>query len=142
MIKNKIIKNYFYKYRKVENKIYELKLEIEEIDKTGCTLKNNTNNDVKVTSKSSNNGLETILETKEKLIKQLDKCYNQKNKLRRCYLKDFDNLSNILYKVILTDYYLNRSSLKDISNKIDKSLSYTKKLKKVSLKELENIIKK
>ena len=96
-----------------------------------------------MTSGSHNNsGLEVKLIQEERLAEIIKSLYSKKEKRREKHISDFKKLSKPEYEIILTCYYLDRTNIKNISVKLDKSLGHVKKLKREAIKELLNIIKK
>lgn len=69
---------------------------------------------------------------KEKELKML---INKKDEYRRVYENKISRLSNIKCQIILSLYYLDRCSIKEIASILEISISYVKKLKRIGSDE-------
>lgn len=134
------INQYFLKYRDACRKITIKESELDELHQK--TIGSNNYCD---TPKASypKSGLEQKQIQIESVEEQLQKLYKRRTNLKNKHLSDFEKLSKQEYKIILTNYYLDFISLKNISIKLDHSLGYVKKLKRDALNELvDKILKK
>lgn len=135
-----MIDKYFLKYNNICKTIT-----IKELELSTLLLTNKDVNAISYSEKTSGSkriaGIDSKVIMIEKLNEDINNLYLKKEKRKNVHLKDFKKLSKADYVIILTSYYLDKASLKDISVKLDKSIGYIKKLKSDALKELINIIK-
>jgi len=139
------IDKYFLKYKNYCKSIFIKENQLDVLKNTIGSVHASTlsSNNVSSNSSHANNGLECKLIQKEKLEEQLKKLYDRKEKQRTKHINDFKKLSKDEYEIILTCYYLDKTSIKNISIKLDKSIGHIKKMKREALIELvEKVIKK
>lgn len=133
----KKIDKYFFRYNKICKEIIMKELELDNLQSTTITTPKFT----AITNEShSSNGLEVKLIHEENLIEEIKKLYLKKANRRKRHVLDFKKLSKPEYEIILTCYYLDNASIKNIASKLDKTVGHIKKLKREALKELSEIL--
>ena len=132
---------YFLKYNNLCRKIHVKEIELENAKATKETL-SSPNMSEKVSSSSNTKGLDYIIVQIENIELLINKLYDRKQKLRKKYISDFKKLTNDNYEIILTSYYLDKLSIKNMAINMKKSISHVKKLKRDALDELIENIKK
>lgn len=137
----KEIDRYFFKYKNLCKKIFIKELELEALNESIAEVGSRGFSEM-TNSSHNNNGLECKLIQQENLKELIAKLYSKKEKQRAKHVNDFKKLSKDEYEIILTCYYLDRTNIKNISIKLDKSIGHVKKMKREALKELVQIIKK
>lgn len=136
----KEIDKYFLKYKNLCRKIHRKESEIAYFEQTYLGA---VNYDEEVSNSSKQpQGLDMIIIQLEKLEEELTRLYDKKTKCENNHIKDFEKLSNDDYEFILTNYYFYHCTIKDLSVKLDKSISHIKKLKRDAIKKLLDIVQK
>ena len=131
------IDKYFLKYRNLCRKISTKETELEELqEKTIGAVGYNE----KTSSSHSPKGLEQREIQLENLQDTIKILYEKKEKRKSKHIADFEKLSKLEYKIILTNYYLDFVTIKKISIKMDKSIGHIKKLKREALNELLKVV--
>ena len=139
--KKQEIDKYFLKYNKLCRKIFAKECELENLQAKKTSLGSPSLSE-KTSGSRNNKGLEHILIQIENLEIFIDKLYTRKENMRKKYISDFKKLSNYNYEIILTGYYLDRTYIKNIAVKLDKSIGHVKKMKREALNELLKVVKK
>lgn len=134
-----LIDTYFDKYNKLIRKIKSNEYELETIEAVvyGGISGHSTDN---ISSSNNSSGLDEKLSKIEKLKAKIGKLYVKQELLRKEYLKTLNKLSRFEYEIILTSFYLDKLSLKEISIRLNKSIAFVKKNKREAMDELLIII--
>ena len=135
------IDRYFFKYNSLLNKIFKNDLELDTLNSKKTSI-NSPGLDEKLGSSTSNRGLENVLIQIEEKESYLSKLYTRKDNLKKKYIKDFKKIGNNNYEIILTQYYLEKLTIKAIASQMNLSIDYIKKSKRIALDKLLKIIKK
>lgn len=134
-----LIDTYFDKYNKLIRKIKSNEYELETIEVVvhGGISGHSTDN---ISSSNNVAGIDEKLSKIEKLKAKIGKLYVKQELLRKEYLKTLNKLSRFEYEIILTSFYLDKLSLKEISIRLNKSIAFVKKNKREAMDELLIII--
>ncbi|MBQ9658706.1 MAG: hypothetical protein IJV31_08070 [Clostridia bacterium] len=135
------IDRYFFKYNSLLNKIFKNEIELDTLNAKKTSI-NSPGLDEKLGSSTSNRGLENVLIQIEEKESYLSKLYTRKDNLKKKYIKDFKKIGNNNYEIILTQYYLEKLTIKAIASQMNLSIDYIKKSKRIALDKLLKIIKK
>ena len=135
------IDRYFFKYNFLLNKIFKNEIELDTLNAKKTSI-NSPGLDEKLGSSTSNRGLENVLIQIEEKESYLSKLYTRKDNLKKKYIKDFKKIGNNNYEIILTQYYLEKLTIKAIASQMNLSIDYIKKSKRIALDKLLKIIKK
>ena len=129
------IDRYFFKYNSLLNKIFKNEIELDTLNAKKTSI-NSPGLDEKLGSSTSNRGLENVLIQIEEKESYLSKLYTRKDNLKKKYIKDFKKIDNNNYEIILTQYYLEKLTIKAIASQMNLSIDYIKKSKRIALDKL------
>lgn len=129
-----MIENHFKAYNELLDKIQAKNMQLIKMKEDWYNISGTSYDDIKVQGVKPldiADQLHNIVEKEKSLIGLI----NYKEELRRMHEKEINKIHNSKKRIVLTLYYLDRCSIKEIAGCLDKSESYTKKLKKWAVEE-------
>lgn len=129
-----MIENHFKAYNEILDKIQAKNMQLIKMKEDWYNISGTNYDDIKVQGVKPldiADQLHNIVEKEKSLIGLI----NYKEELRRIHEKEISKIHNSKKRNVLTFYYLDGCSIKEIAGYLEISESYTKKLKKWAVEE-------
>ena len=137
--KKMLVDKYFLKYNNLLKKIFRNEIELDTLNAKKTSI-NSPGLDEKMGATATGKGIENILIQIEEKEAYLGRLYVRKENLKKKYIKDFKKIGNSNYEIILSQYYLEKLTIKSIASQMNLSIDHIKKCKRLALNKLIEIV--